>query len=189
MERKNIQDTLYSYLMLYKKGLSVQDIIENHEVLSELCKNLQKSNRNCCDINLRFVFNGEIYNDAELRRELTNKGHYFRSMTDTEVILKMYVEYGFERMICRLNGMFAIVIMHLRSNILYMARDRFGIKPLYYSDVDNKIFFASEIKSIIQFKDLKKELDLDAYNARIIFSRPSDQVLVKNVNSWTLAGH
>ena len=92
-------------------------------------------------------------------------------------------------MICRLNGMFAIVIMDLRSNILYMARDRFGIKPLYYSDVDNKIFFASEIKSIIQFKDLKKELDLDAYNARIIFSRPSDQVLVKNVNSWTLAGH
>ena len=84
----------------------------------------------------------------------------------------------------------SIVIMDLRSNILYMARDRFGIKPLYYSDVDNKIFFASEIKSIIQFKDLKKELDLDAYNARIIFSRPSDQVLVKNVNmldpGWAL---
>ena len=142
------------------------------------------------DKKILLVFNGEIYNDAELRRELTNKGHYFRSMTDTEVILKMYIEYGFERMICRLNGMFAIVIMDLRSNILYMARDRFGIKPLYYSDVDNKIFFASEIKSIIQFKDLKKELDLDAYNARIIFSRPSDQVLVKNVNmldpGWAL---
>ena len=60
MKKKNIQDTLYSYLMLYKKGLSVQDIIENHEVLSELCKNLQKSNRNCCDINLRFVFDEEV---------------------------------------------------------------------------------------------------------------------------------
>ena len=60
MKKKNIQDALYSYLMLYKKGLSVQDIIENHEVLSELCKNLQKSNRNCCDINLRFVFDEEV---------------------------------------------------------------------------------------------------------------------------------
>ncbi|MCR2046577.1 asparagine synthase (glutamine-hydrolyzing) [Acetatifactor muris] len=136
------------------------------------------------------VFNGEIYNDVELRKELINKGYNFRSTTDTEVILKMYEEYGFEQMIGRLNGMFAIVIMDLRTNFLYMARDRFGIKPLYYSDIDGKIYFASELKSLIQFKGFKRELDFDAFNARIIFSRPSDKVLLKNVNmlapGWAL---
>lgn len=128
------------------------------------------------------VFNGEIYNDEELREELKVKGYKFRSTSDTEVILKMYEEYGFEKMIVRLNGMFAIVIMDLRTNILYMARDRFGIKPLYYTDIDGTIYFASELKSIIQFKSFKKEIDLDAFNARIIFPRPSGKVLLKNVN-------
>lgn len=60
MEKKNIQDALYSYLMLYKKGLSIQDIIDNQDIFSELCKNLKKSNRNCCDINLRFIFDEKI---------------------------------------------------------------------------------------------------------------------------------
>lgn len=128
------------------------------------------------------VFNGEIYNDEELREELKVRGYKFRSMSDTEVILKMYEEYGFEKMIRRLNGMFAIVIMDLRTNILYMARDRFGIKPLYYADIEGTIYFASELKSIIQFKSFAKEIDPDAFNARIVFSRPSDRVLLKNVN-------
>lgn len=142
------------------------------------------------DKRIILVFNGEIYNDVELRKELADKGYYFRSTTDTEVILKMYEEYGFEEMIGRLNGMFAIVIMDLRTHFLYMARDRFGIKPLYYSDVDGKMYFASELKSIIQFREFRRELDLDAFNARIIFSRPSDKVLLKNVEmldpGWTL---
>lgn len=128
------------------------------------------------------VFNGEIYNDYELREHLMKKGYVFHSTTDTEVILNLYLEDGLERMVKQLNGMFAIAIMDLRSNMFYMARDRFGIKPFYYSIDDEHIYFASELKCLIQFESFKKELDWDAFNARIIFSRPSSKVLLKNVS-------
>lgn len=127
------------------------------------------------------VFNGEIYNDEELRDELILKGYSFKSTTDTEVILNSYIEYGFEKMIRMLNGMFAIAIADLRKGELYLARDRFGIKPLYYAFQNGRLIFASELKGIIQFGDFKKELDLDAVNARLVFSRPGDKVLLKNV--------
>ena len=150
--------------------LSIKDLsIEGHQPM------LSK------DKKVILVFNGEIYNDADLRAELIEKGYVFRSSTDTEVILHMYEEYGFEAMMPRLNGMFAIVIVDLRMNVLYMARDRFGIKPLYYSECNGRLYFASEMKSIIQFKEFKRELDYDAFNARIIFARPSEAVLLKNV--------
>lgn len=161
----NNYDGLFGFNRLSIKDLS----IEGHQpMLSENKK-------------VVIIFNGEIYNDEELREELKGRGYKFRSMSDTEVILKMYEEYGFEEMVGRLNGMFALVIMDLRTNILYMARDRFGIKPLYYADIEGRIYFASELKSIIQFREFKKEIDLDAFNARIIFSRPGDRVLLKNV--------
>lgn len=127
------------------------------------------------------VFNGEIYNDAELREDLLKRGYTFNSTTDTEVILNLFLEYGFEKMVKMLNGMFGISIMDLRNNVMYLARDRFGIKPLYYSINDEDIFFASEMKCLIQFDSFQKELDIDAFNARIIFSRPSNKVLLKNV--------
>lgn len=127
------------------------------------------------------AFNGEIYNDAELRNMLIEKGYEFRSTSDTEVILNMYLEYGFERMISQLNGMFAVVIKDLRNDVFFMARDRFGIKPLYYSFCNDRLYFASELKCIIQFEEFKRELDLCAFNARILFARPSDKVLLKGV--------
>lgn len=125
------------------------------------------------------VFNGEIYNDTELRKELLAKGYFFRGHSDTEVLLHLYEEYGFENMLSMLNGMFAIIIMDITNNILYMARDRFGVKPLYYGLQNGKCYFASELKSIIQFKKFKRELDFDAFNARLIFARPSSSVLLK----------
>lgn len=128
------------------------------------------------------VFNGEIYNDKELRDELIAEKHcVFKGSSDTEVILNLYLEYGFEYMINKLNGMFAIVIVDLRRAMIFMARDRFGIKPLYYSFYKNHIVFASELKGIIQFSDFERELDLDAYNARLMFSRPGDKVLLNGV--------
>lgn len=126
-------------------------------------------------------FNGEIYNDGDLRNELKSLGYHFRSTTDTEVILKMYEEYGFEAAIKRLNGMFAISIVDLRTNTFYLARDRYGIKPLYYSNIAGRVYYASELKSIIQFDDFKREIDKDAFNGRIIFSRLATNVLLKNV--------
>src|SRR5205085_5935069 len=93
------------------------------------------------------VFNGEIYNFAELRRELEARGHRFRSSGDTEVILAAYERWGtqcFERF----DGMWAIVIADLRERKLIASRDRFGIKPLYYAIIDGRLLFASEAKQI-----------------------------------------
>ena len=127
------------------------------------------------------AFNGEIYNDSELRKELEGKGHSFRSTTDTEVILNLYLELGFEGMLSQLNGMFAIIIADLRLGRIFMARDRVGIKPLYYTFYKGRLAFASEMKSIIQFRDFDRELDMNAFNARLVFSRPASKILLSGV--------
>jgi asparagine synthase (glutamine-hydrolysing) len=128
------------------------------------------------------VFNGEIYNDDKLRCNLKQKGHSFKSTTDTEVILNLYLEYGFTKMVGELNGMFAIAIVDLRIGKIFLSRDRVGIKPLYFTFYNEKIAFASEIKSIIQLSDFERRLDMDAFNARLVFSRPSEKVLLSGVN-------
>jgi len=127
------------------------------------------------------VFNGEIYNDTELRNLLETKSYSFKGTADTEVILNSYLEFGFEEMLDRLNGMFAIVIVDLRLGRIFMARDRYGIKPLYYTFYKGRLVFASELKSIIQFRDFDRELDMDAFNARLVFSRPASKVLLSGV--------
>lgn len=149
--------------------LSIKDLsLEGHQPMTAL------------DGKVVLAFNGEIYNDAELRTQLIDMGYQFRSSTDTEVIMNLYLEYGFEQMLPKLNGMFAIVITDLRYNCVMMARDRYGIKPLYYALYNNRVAFASELKSIIQLRDFERRLDLDAFNARLIFSRPSEKVLLQN---------
>ncbi len=94
------------------------------------------------------VFNGEIYNFLELRRELQAKGHRFRSRTDTEVILHLYEEQG-PQCVRELNGMFAFALLDLRHTRLWLARDPLGIKPLYYAALPQHFLFASEIKAIL----------------------------------------
>jgi asparagine synthase (glutamine-hydrolysing) len=93
------------------------------------------------------VFNGEIYNYKELTRDLSGKGHRFRSRTDSEVIVHQYEELGSD-CVTKLNGMFAFAIWNKRARKLYMARDRMGIKPLYYLFDEKKFVFASEIKAM-----------------------------------------
>lgn len=93
------------------------------------------------------VYNGEVYNFAELRNDLIRKGYHFASNTDTEVVLNMYAEYG-PAMLERLNGMFAIAIWDRYEQTLFLARDRLGIKPLYYAMAEDKLYFASEQKAI-----------------------------------------
>lgn len=95
------------------------------------------------------VCNGEIYNYLELRAELTEKGHIFRSQSDTEVILHLYEDEGFD-CVSRLNGMFAFAIWNSRKKVLFAARDHFGIKPFYYSLKNECFVFASEIKALLQ---------------------------------------
>ena len=114
------------------------------------------------------VFNGCIYNFSELKQELKSKGHSFVSETDTEVICEGLDEYGvsfFER----LNGMFAIAAWNEEDKELYLSRDRFGVKPLYYWFTRNTICFSSEIKAIIEHPDYEVEVDLKALNEYFTF--------------------
>ncbi|MBC8204060.1 asparagine synthase (glutamine-hydrolyzing) [bacterium] len=105
------------------------------------------------------TFNGEIYNYRELRRHLETKGHTFRTRSDTEVLLHTYMEYG-ENCVERLNGMFAFAIWDSAEHKLFLARDRSGIKPLYYAMAGDNFIFASEIKSLLLFPGLKREPNL-----------------------------
>ncbi len=97
------------------------------------------------------VFNGEIYNAFEIRPHLEAKGYRFKSNTDTEVILNLYREYGQEGMLEQLNGMFAICIVDLTRKRVTLARDRLGIKPLYYAWVGRTLLFASEAKAFLSY--------------------------------------
>lgn len=114
------------------------------------------------------VFNGCIYNFQELRQELRSKGHWFFSTTDTEVITEGLAEYG-PKFFERLSGMFAIAAFNNKTKELYLSRDRFGIKPLYYWFGGNKIVFASEIKAIIKHPDYKIGVNLAALNEYFSF--------------------
>lgn len=107
------------------------------------------------------VYNGEIYNHLEIRKELEAKGHAFTTHTDTETILHLYEEMGKE-CVTRLNGMFAFAIWDERDRTLFLARDHLGIKPLYYYRDEKKLLFASEMKGLLQAEDVKLHLDLEA---------------------------
>jgi asparagine synthase (glutamine-hydrolysing) len=99
------------------------------------------------DGNVRLVYNGEVYNYVELRRELQSLGHVFRSTGDTEVLLHSYLQWGAE-CVTKLNGMFAFIVYDARRGVIFGARDRFGIKPFYRCQNGDVVAFASEIKSI-----------------------------------------
>jgi asparagine synthase (glutamine-hydrolysing) len=104
------------------------------------------------------VFNGEIYNFPELRAELERDGVRFRSHGDTEVVLELYLRHG-PAMLARLNGMFAIAIWDARSAELFLARDRFGEKPLYLYEKNGALLFGSEVKSFLQHSTFEPALD------------------------------
>lgn len=114
------------------------------------------------DASIWITFNGEIYNHAALRRELEAKGHRYRSHCDTETIVHLYEEEG-PRCVERLQGMFAIAIWDSRRRELFLARDRLGIKPLYYARPPGGFVFASEIKALLAHPAITPELDEEAF--------------------------
>ena len=113
------------------------------------------------DNQIAIVFNGEIYNFPELREELVNDGIEFKSSTDTEVIIYLYLKYGTE-CLEKLNGMFAFALWDNRDKSLFIARDRLGKKPLYYLSHDGRFAFASEIKAIMTLPEVPKDVRTDA---------------------------
>ncbi len=114
------------------------------------------------------VFNGCIYNYKELRSELLEKGAGFISTSDTEVILEGVSLLGIE-FLKRLNGMFAIALLNRKENKVYLSRDRYGIKPLYYYFDGTKLVFASEIKALLKHPGIKAELNMEALNEYFTF--------------------
>ncbi|MDD5593720.1 MAG: asparagine synthase (glutamine-hydrolyzing) [Candidatus Margulisbacteria bacterium] len=113
------------------------------------------------------VFNGEIYNYLEIRKELESLGHVFHSTSDTEVLLNAYLEWSTD-CLKKFNGMWSFVIYDKRQNILFAARDRFGVKPFYYYLDNNYFAFASEIKALVSLPFYKKEINEKAVFAYLV---------------------
>lgn len=134
------------------------------------------------------TYNGEVYNFQELRIELEAKGYCFRSRTDTEVVLYAYKEWGF-KCLDKFNGMFAFAIWDRHAQTLFLARDRYGIKPLYYTHVGNTFLFASEIKAFLKHPDFQVKMSephlLEYFTFQNIFT---DGTLFKGVKLLA-AGH
>ncbi len=140
------------------------------------------------DDSIYLVFNGEIYNFQELRDDLLQKGHRFKSKTDSEVILHAYEEYGVE-CINRLRGMFAFALYDRPRKKLLLARDRIGIKPLYYTFIGGRLLFASEIKSILQDPQVERTVNYQALYDYLGFEFvPAPETMFAGINKLP-AGH
>ncbi|HZZ41094.1 MAG TPA: asparagine synthase (glutamine-hydrolyzing) [Acidobacteriaceae bacterium] len=151
------------------RRLSIIDLATGHQPLSNE------------DGTVWIVFNGEIYNFEELRDDLLSRGHIFRTRTDTEVIVHLYEEYG-TACVERLRGMFGFAIWDERQQSLMLARDRVGIKPLYYAIEKNSIVFGSEIKAILADPDIRAQVRPDIVDRFLTFYYvPGDDTLFQDI--------
>ena len=133
------------------------------------------------DKTLVLVFNGEIYNYQELRKELVEAGHVFASNTDSETLVHGFEEWG-EKLVDRLRGMYAFAIWDIKKKKLFAARDIFGIKPLYFAQMNQTLLFGSEIKSFLEHPKFDKIFNEDALGNYLSFQFvPSDETFFKGV--------
>jgi asparagine synthase (glutamine-hydrolysing) len=127
------------------------------------------------------TYNGEVYNFRELRAELKNLGHSFQSRSDAEVVLKSYAQWGAD-CLQRFNGMFAFAIWDRTRQELFLARDRYGIKPLYYTLVGSTLIIASEQKAVVQHPSVKREIDLEGLIEYFTFQNIfTDRTLLRGI--------
>ena len=140
------------------------------------------------DETIWIVFNGEIYNFQSLRKDLLARGHVFRTRTDTEVIIHLYEEHGAD-CLKHLRGMFAFAIWDAKKRRLFVARDRVGIKPLYYCQTQDALYFASELKAIIADPAISREVFAPAIRQFLSFFHvPGENTLFRSVKKL-LPGH
>ncbi len=137
------------------------------------------------DKRVLLVLNGEIYNAFDFKNELKEWGYSFKSTSDTEIVLALYLRYGFDGLLERLNGMFAIVIADLGRNELFITRDRFGIKPMYYISTGTRLAFSSEIKSFKYLENFTFRLDEDQLDEFLLFRNNLSDTLYRDVLSLT----
>lgn len=185
IESRAAQGEMHSHdwdLFMGHRRLAILDVSSaGHQPMSELSRNIW------------LVFNGEIYNFLELRAELQKLGHRFRTNTDTEVIIYAYAEWGIE-CVHRFNGMFAFALFDNFKKKFFLVRDRYGIKPLYYSIVEGDdgkrtLLFASEVKSMLEYSEFQRGLDLEALVEYFTFQNIfTDKTLYKGVKLLP-AGH
>jgi asparagine synthase (glutamine-hydrolysing) len=158
------------------RRLNVIDLVTGHQPISNETGHIW------------IIFNGEIYNYLELRQELEEKGHRFATNTDTETIVHAYEEYG-EDCVKKLNGMFAFAIWDHHHQKLILARDRVGVKPLYYFLDNHCLVFASELKAILQRKKIPKTIDFGALDSFLTFEYiPAPLSIFKDIKKL-LPGH
>lgn len=151
------------------RRLSIIDLATGHQPLSNE------------DGTIWIVFNGEIYNYQELREYLLTKGHIFKTHSDTETIVHLYEELG-ESCVEKLRGMFAFAIWDSRNQSMFLARDRVGIKPLYYHLTDKSLIFASEIKAILADPEVRPEVEPHLIDRFLSFYYvPGEETLLKGI--------
>lgn len=133
--------------------------------------------------NYILIYNGEIYNFQELKQELISEGYKFDSSGDTEVLIKYIYAKGITETLKKIEGCYSIGLYDNKAKKLYLIRDKFGIKPLYYYIDDSKLIFASEIKSILQDKSIKREFNLEtiaiSFNCKLWMD--PEKTLFKNI--------
>ncbi|MBW1741146.1 MAG: asparagine synthase (glutamine-hydrolyzing) [Deltaproteobacteria bacterium] len=140
------------------------------------------------DETIWIVCNGEIYNFRENREWLEKKGHYLRSNTDVEVILHLYEEFG-KDLLPHLRGMFTFALWDVRKSEFFLARDRLGIKPIYYVELNGKLLFASELRALVSSRVVQPEIDLQSLDLYLSFGYvPQPKTLLKKVQ-YLLPGH
>ncbi len=123
------------------------------------------------DGSVTLVYNGEVFNFVELRQELQRRGHRFRTRSDTEVVLRLYLEWG-ERFVERLNGQWALAVWDARRRRLFLSRDRLGIRPLYWCRVGQTVYFASEVKALFACPEVPRALDPVGLDQTLTFWAP-----------------
>ena len=155
--------------------LAIQDLSPaGHQPMYSRCKNYL------------IIFNGEIYNHLELRKKFTSHfshltSHHFKGHSDTETIINYIAKYGIES-IKDFNGIFALAILDIKKAKIYLARDRFGVKPLYYYFDENKFIFSSEVKPVLKLIDKKAEIDIDSLNTYLTLRyNPSKKTIYKDI--------
>lgn len=151
------------------RRLSIIDLVTGHQPMSN------------ADGSVTIAYNGEVYNFPDLKNLLVSKGYAFRTHSDTEVVLAAYEQYG-EDCVKLFNGMFAFAIWDSPKRKLFLARDRFGKKPLYYAVFDNQFIFGSELKALLEHPSVRKEIDLSSLSRYLSYDYiPSPQSIFKGI--------
>lgn len=133
------------------------------------------------DNSIVLIGNAEIYNFPDLYKSLQANGHKFKTRSDNEAIIHLYEMYG-TKCVSHLNGMFAFALWDKNQKLLFLARDRMGVKPLYYALQNNSIYFSSELKGLLALPFIKRELNIDALNKYLTFENiPSPNTIIKNI--------